>query len=83
MLFELFPRLKSSGARLVHGAKSGDLPRLLAGSPSLWACPGAPSPSERPSPTRTGAMVATSPECWGVRGLVLTAGAGVGERWWG
>lgn len=83
MLFELFPRLKSSGARLVWGAKSGDLPGLLAGSPSLWACPGTPSPSERLSPTRTGAMVATSPECWGVGGLVRTAGAGVGERCWG
>lgn len=83
MLFELFPRLKSSGARLVWGATSGDLPGLLAGSPSLSACPGAPSPSERLSPTRTGATVATSPECWGAGGLVRTAGAGVGERCWG
>ena len=80
MLFELFPRLKSSGARLVCGARSGDLAGLLAGSPSLWPCPGMLSPSERLSPARTGATVATSPGCWGFGGLVLAIGATAGKK---
>lgn len=82
VLFELFPRPKCSGARPAWGAKSGDLPRLLAGSPSLWPCPGAASPSERLSPPWTGVTVATSPECCGVWGLVLAAGAAAGEKCW-
>jgi len=82
VLFKLLPRLKSSGARLVWGAKSGDLPGLLAGSPSLWPCLGTPSPSERLSGPRTGAMVATSAACGGVWGLVLVAGAAAAGKCW-
>lgn len=83
MLFKLLPRLKSSGARLVCGAKSGDLPGLLAGRPSPWPCLGTPSPSERLSAPRTGAMVAASPEWGGVWGLVLAAGAAADGKCWG
>lgn len=35
VLFDLFPRLKSSGTQLAWGAKWGALPGLLAGSPSM------------------------------------------------
>lgn len=82
MLLELLPRPKSSGVRLPWGARSRDLPGTLAGRPSLWPCPGTPSPSEGLSPPRTGGMVANSPGCRGPWGLVLGAGAAAGEKCW-
>lgn len=82
MLFKLLPRLKSSGARLGWGAKSGDLPGLLAGNPSLWPCLGTPSPSERLSGPLTGATGATSAAWGGVWALVLVAWAVVWGKCW-
>lgn len=82
VLLELLPRPKSSGVRLPWGARSGDLPGTLAGRPSLWPCPGTPSPSEGLSPPRTGGMVANSPGCRGPWGLVLGTGAAEGEKCW-
>lgn len=76
MLLKLLPRLKSSGTRLAREAESGDLP-------SLWPCPGTPSPSERLGPARRGVMVAPSPGGVGVWGLVLVAGAVASEECWG
>lgn len=82
MLFKLLPRLKSSEARLGWGARSGDLPGLLAGSPSLWPCLGTPSPSEKLSGPRTETTVATSAAWGGVWALVLVAWAAAGGKCW-